>query len=250
MRPSKISLAADHTPDAIRLRLARGPGSSHLRDYVYGAIDGTVTTFAIVAGVAGADLSSAIVVVLGVANLVGDGFSMAASSFVSARTERQRIDRARRTEEHHINTVPDGEREEVRQVYRAKGFEGEDLERVVAVITSDRKLWVDTMMAEELGLNSRPSDPLKTGVATFVAFVLAGFIPLLFYVVETASPGNLGSPLAWSAALAGITFFAVGLAKSRFVDQRWYVSGLETLAVGAVAAGLAYLIGWALRGLV
>ncbi|MBT3808219.1 MAG: EamA family transporter, partial [Rhodospirillaceae bacterium] len=140
--------------------------------------------FAIVAGVAGAELSSAIVVVLGVANLVGDGFSMAASSFLSARTEGQRLERARRAEELHIERVPDGEREEVRQIYAAKGFAGEDLETVVSVITSDRELWVETMLREELGLSSDPPEPVRTGLATFTAFLFAGFVPLLFFVAD------------------------------------------------------------------
>jgi vacuolar iron transporter family protein len=246
---SSPSLAGEHTPEAIRRRLAEGPRVSYLKDFVYGGIDGTVTTFAIVAGVAGAELSSAIVVVLGVANLVGDGFSMAASSFLSARTEGQRLERARRAEELHIERVPDGEREEVRQIYAAKGFAGEDLETVVSVITSDRELWVETMLREELGLSSDPPEPVRTGLATFTAFLFAGFVPLLFFVADVAVPSGVGSPLAWSAALAGATFLAVGIAKSKFVDQHWYWSGIETLTVGAIAAGLAYLIGWALKGL-
>src|SRR5688500_13819809 len=104
----------EHTTEAIRARLAEGPRPSYLRDWVYGGIDGSVTTFAVVTGVVGAHLSPTIIVILGIANLLGDGFSMAASNYLGTRTERQEAEALRAQEERHIQTDPDGEREEVR----------------------------------------------------------------------------------------------------------------------------------------
>ncbi|MEQ8839803.1 MAG: VIT1/CCC1 transporter family protein [Acidimicrobiales bacterium] len=241
-------LQREHTPEAVRRRLARPNGGSHLRDFVYGAIDGTVTTFAVVSGVAGARLSATVVVILGVANLVADGFSMAVSNFLGSRAEEQQQARARREEQRHLDLVPEGEREEIRQIFAAKGFRGEQLERTVEVITGDRRVWLDTMMTEELGYAQRSSNPVRAAATTFVAFVAVGSLPLLVFLYDLAFTVEVAHPFAWSAGMTAVGFFAVGALKSRFVDQRWWTAGLETLAVGAVAAGLAFALGAALQG--
>lgn len=233
----------DHSPDGIRRRLETPPAESHLRDFVYGAMDGTVTTFAVVAGVAGARLSASIVVVLGLANLIADGFSMAAGNLMATRAELQERRRARRAEEHEIRHAPEGEREEIRQIFARKGFAGAELEHVVDVITNDEGLWVDTMMTEELGYGRATRRPARAALATFTAFVLVGSLPLLVFVLELAAPSALRSPFLWSSVLTGIAFFVVGAMKSKFVDQRWWSAGAETLGVGAAAAVLAYSTG-------
>lgn len=246
---TKDELRALHTPRRIRERLRRPTRRSYLSDFIYGGIDGAVTTFAIVSSVAGAGLDSRIVIIMGAANLVGDGFSMAAANFLGARAEAQQAEWARRSEEIEIDTYPEGEREEIRQIFAGKGFEGELLDKAVEVITSDRERWIETMLAEEHGLGTAQRRALPAAAATFVAFNLVGAIPLLPFVGTLAGVPGPGAPFAVSAAMTGVAFFGVGALKSRFVEQRWWISGVETLAIGALAAGLAYGVGALLGGL-
>ena len=246
MKPSRLrpSMLLDaHSPSAVRERLSSPPPQSYLRDLVYGAIDGIVTTFAVVAGSAGAGFRPAIAIVLGFANLLADGFSMAVSNFSASRAERQEHAQARQEEQRQIREFPEGEREEIRQIFAAKGFEGEDLERVVSKITSDIHLWVDTMMVEELGFGRELRDPLRAALTTFGAFLVAGFVPLIVFVYQAVTGTTFSEPFLMSAIATGVAFFSVGAMKSRFVDQSWWRAGLETFALGGAAASLAFIVG-------
>ncbi len=239
------ALAAQHEAEAIAARLAGGREHSYLGDAVLGAIDGCVTTFAVVAGAAGAGLPSSVAVILGFANLLADGFSMAASNYQRAKSERDLLAKARAIEEMHVHLVPEGEREEVRQIFAAKGFGGEELERIVEVITRDPKLWVDTMLTEELGLKLELPKPSVAALTTFGGFAAAGLVPLLPYLV----PGLPLLQVFWTSSfLTGLTFFGIGLAKGRVLRHPLLKSGLETLVVGGAAAGLAYAVGMVLEG--
>lgn len=246
-RANKVKdLAADHTPGAIQERLQSATAHSYLRDFVLGAIDGTVTTFAVVAGAAGAGMGRTAALVFGLANLLADGFSMAVGNYLGTKTHHQIVERARRTEEMHIDQIPEGEREEIRQIFAGKGFDGNVLEKIVDVITQDRRRWVDTMLTDELGLPLESPNAVWAALATFVAFILAGLVPLLpFLFVDGRS---LSAAFQSSALLTGCTFFAIGVLKGRVVHRSIWLSGAETLCVGGAAAGLAYAVGICFRG--
>ena len=163
----------------------------YLPEFVYGATDGTVTTFAIVAGVMGASLSSAVVLILGFANLIADGFSMAVSNYLSSKS--------------HI------------ELHKKRNTKCED-----------RK------------------NPKKTALATFAAFVLIGLIPLLSFVLGIFSPKVQNLQFQISIALTALAFMIIGAIKGQVIGKKPVRSSIETLAVGGIAAALAYFVGYLL----
>ncbi|MFV2066953.1 MAG: VIT1/CCC1 transporter family protein [Pirellulales bacterium] len=240
------NLHETHTPSAIADRLATPADHSYLGDFVLGAIDGAVTTFAVVAGVAGANMSYGVALILGAANLVADGFSMAVSNYLSTKAERHVVDRVREIEAHHIDHVPDGEREEIRQIFSSKGFQGALLDQIVDTITEDRHRWIDTMVTEEFGLRLETPSPFRAAGVTFVAFAAAGLVPLL----PLCLPLPPGTAFSVSIVLTTMTFLLVGMIKGHVVHRPKLTSGIETLVVGSLAAAMAYGAGAFLKGLV
>lgn len=244
-KQQKQRLQDDHTPARVHQRL-NAPGSSNrLADAVLGGIDGCVTTFAVVAGAYGAGFPANVALVLGFANLLADGFSMAVSNYESVKAQGEYVDSIRRIEEEHIQLVPEGEREEIRQIYASRGFEGELLEQVVEVITADRAQWVNTMVREEYGVQTEVPDPWQAGLVTFGAFLIVGLVPLLPFLVSALS---LQQQFQISSVLAAVMFFAIGSLKSFVLAQPVLKSGLMTLLTGGGAASLAYFTGALLRG--
>lgn len=232
-----------HDPAAIAARLKDGPKVSYLRDWVLGGVDGAVTTFAVVAGVAGADLPTKVILILGAANLIADGFSMAAGNYSGVKAERDDYERLRKMEQRHIAATPEGEREEIRQIFAAKGFEGDDLERAVDIITASHDRWIAVMLEEEYGAPKVERSPLKTGAATFAAFFVCGAVPLSPYLF-----GAGDRAFATAIVMTAAVFFGIGALKSKWSTARWWMSAIETLAIGMTAAGIAYAIGALLKG--
>ena len=232
-----VTIEHEHSPDAIRRRIESGPKHNYLRDWIYGGIDGAVTTLAVVTGVAGARLSTWIILALGFANLFADGFSMAASNYLGTKSEHDDWRRLQSIEYRHIELAPEGEREEVRQIFARKGFEGEELWRIVELITADRERWVQTMLMDEYGLPHAVRSPWIAALCTFTAFLICGLVPLLPYLFATEHS------LSLAAITTGIVFFAIGSIKSKWSTSSWWHSGFTTLVVGTIAASLAYFIG-------
>lgn len=219
-------------------------------DFIYGSIDGAVTTFAIVAGVVGAGLSPGIVLILGFANLFADGFSMAASNYQASKARNEFVEMKRKQEEWEIDHLEDQERDEIRDIYKAKGFKDELLEEVVRIITSKKKVWVDTMMKEELGL-IETKDPVTSSVSTFVGFNVIGLVPLIPFVVFMMMGVELNSEaFVYSTVSVMTAFFLVGVIKGKIVKKSMVRSGLNTLVIGGVAAAVAYSVGYGLNFLV
>jgi vacuolar iron transporter family protein len=244
LRSRTRDLEVEHLPQAIARRLAAHRRHGYVGDAVLGAVDGCVTTFAVVAGAVGGGFSEIVVIVLGFANLLADGFSMAVSNYLGTKSEREAVEKARHRECRHIEAIPAGEREEIRQIFARKGFSGELLERIVEVITGNSKLWVDTMLTEELGLQLDGPHPLRAALATFFSFVIVGLIPLATFLLPNLDPAHR---FVASAIVTAAAFFAVGAIKGVVLERRLVRSGLETFLTGGGAAVLAYLAGIWLR---
>jgi vacuolar iron transporter family protein len=238
------NLTHSHDPVEIRQRLTRDRQPSYLRDAILGGIDGCITTIAVVASVAGAGLPGMVAFVLGLASLVADAFSMGVSNYQAVKSDQEARGRLRQQEETHIDLVPGGEREEIREIFRLKGFGGEVLEHIVNTISADRVLWRDTMLQEEYGIPLHGPSALKAGGATFAVFISVGALPLTPFLVPAFS--GVEYFLA-SAVVTALALFSIGWIKGLVLDTRRFQAGIETLLMGGGAAVLAFLFGFFLE---
>jgi len=220
-------------------------------DFIYGSIDGAVTTFAIVAGVMGASLPSVIILILGFANLFADGFSMAAANYQASKARNEFVEMKRKQEEWEIENLEEQERDEIRDIYKEKGFKDKLLEDVVRIITSRRKVWIDTMMKEELGLIEDGKNPMQSSVSTFVGFNVVGLIPLIPFMIFIIIGIEVNSEaFVYSTVSVLAAFFLVGMIKGKIVKKSMLYSGINTLIIGGIAAVVAYLVGYGLNFLI
>ncbi|MFV1599112.1 MULTISPECIES: VIT1/CCC1 transporter family protein [unclassified Phaeobacter] len=226
-----------HSKDDIARRLAGSNGTGRLRDAVYGGIDGAVTTFAIAAGVEGAGFSPAVIIALGIANVLADGFSMAAANYLGTKADLDDRRRLYEVEKRHIRQYPEGEREELRQIFQELGLSGDVLEGAVASVTAKPEKWIALMLTSEYGLAPTEPNPVAAALTTFAAFMAAGIVPLLPFIL------GLPDPFLTAALATGAVFFGIGASKSVWSLAPWWKSGLETLAIGSCAAAVAYLAG-------
>jgi VIT1/CCC1 family predicted Fe2+/Mn2+ transporter len=217
--------------------------SGYLPEIVYGGIDGVITTFAVVAGAAGANMSIKTILILGFANLIADGFSMSVGNYFSTKANRDNYYKHFARENWEIDHLREREIEEIRDIYIAKGFRGKLLDSVVEVIISDRKVWLETMMKDELGLILEEKRPIQTAAATFFSFVGVGFIPLFAFTFLSAFNFHSSELFYISCLSTGLALGIIGYFKSRVTQKNAWFSILETLALGGLAAALAFYIG-------
>jgi len=221
----------------------------YIKSIIYGGLDGTITTFAAVAGVAGAALSPGVVLIMGLANLAADGLSMSIGDYLSSKSESEYEAAERSREAWEVENYPDGEKRELREIYEARGMSSPDAAAVVDIIAKDKEAWVDTMMVEELGIMPSDESPLKNALATFFAFATFGFLPIAAYVFALFVPALSHAQFPLACVLTGATLFGLGALKTSITGKNWLTSGLEMLVVGGVAAAAAYVIGSLLGGL-
>lgn len=225
--------------------------SQFIGNMVYGGLDGIISVFAVVSGVAGASLTSGVLLILGVANLLGDGISMGIGAFLSQKSEKEYYQKERERENWEAENYPEGEKSELIAIYKERGYSKEDAEKLVEIQSRNQDRWVDEMMVNELGMIRDDRKPISAALMTFGAFVLFGLLPLLIYLVDAIFHTNLSMSTMFliSILLSGLSLFGLGAAKYFITRRNPIISGLEMLIVGGLAAAVAYFIGVLLKPL-
>ncbi|MBC2580957.1 VIT1/CCC1 transporter family protein [Clostridium sp. DJ247] len=221
----------------------------YIKSLVYGGLDGIITTFAVAAGVAGASLSAGIMLILGFAHLIADGFSMAIGDYLSSKAETEYKQEERQREIWEVEHYPEGEKQELVEIYMEKGISEKDAKTITEIISKYKKAWVDIMVVEELQIVEENESAVGNALVTFFSFLIFGFIPLVAYVVSKFIPGIQQDTFMITCILTGITLFILGMIKVKITGKNWFISGLEMLIVGGITAAVAYIIGVLLAGL-
>ena len=220
--------------------------SMYIKDLVYGANDGILTTFAVVAGSVGAGLDSKVIVILGIANLLADGFAMGASNFLGERSENHFYHKEEQREHREVKELAHIEKEEIREVFKKFEFNTQQTESMIEIISTNKNFWVDFMMKYELGMGDPSTgSEWKGALATFLSFVIAGTLPLLSFLIN--SHGHL---FLYSIIATAISLFIIGALRHYVTKHNWIISGVEMLLVGGVAASLSYGVGYFVNSLV
>lgn len=219
-----------------------------LSEMILGGQDGLVNTLGVILGLAAASNDFRIVVAGGLAGAIAEAVSMGAVGYTSLLAERDFYFSSLGKENMEIDEVPELEREEIRDLYERKGFKGKLLNDVVKVITSDRQVWLETMMREELKL--RPvelSKPLKSSIVIGVTSFLGAVIPLvpflIYYWLGVKGDGTMGAAMLIALSISALALFAVGAVKARLTIGKWYRSGAQMMLIGILSALAGYVIG-------
>jgi VIT1/CCC1 family predicted Fe2+/Mn2+ transporter len=224
-----------------------GSGIESIRNVIYGVNDGLTATLGVLAGVGGATVNPRVVLIGGLSAMVASAVSMAGGAYLSSKSQREVYEGQLAREAAEIEAMPDLERAELVKIYRSKGLTPDEAKTIVARITADKKVWLETQAREELGLDvSTFENPVREGVVAGVSTLIGGVIPVVGYLGGRALAGAALSGLAAlfiTFVLCAIFLFLIGSARSFFTGKAGLRSGVEMLAVGTAVAALTYVVG-------
>jgi VIT1/CCC1 family predicted Fe2+/Mn2+ transporter len=173
---------------------------------------------------------------------------MAVGDFLSTRAEQEYNTSEKNRESWEVDVYPEGEKQELVDLYTTKGYSKEDAQKMVDIIAKNKEGWVDIMMKEELEIIEDNSSPLKNSLVTFGSFAVFGFIPLIAFTIAQLYQSLQDSTFLIASVMTGATLFILGALKVRITNQKWYRAGAEMLLVGGIAAVAAYVVGVLLKG--
>jgi vacuolar iron transporter family protein len=218
--------------------------TSYIRDLVFGFGDGVNTSLGIIAGVGGAIIAADIVILAALVGMFTGAKAMAVQNYLAVKSQREILKSEIKREEFEIEHTPEQERHEIEEIYKSKGFEGDDLKRVVDRITSNKEVWLKTMLTEELGLNlDILGNPLKGALIMFGSFLLGGILPILPYFVVKAGLISSTTAIIVAIMISIISSFVVGAIKSRLAQMNIVKGGIEMAGLGTGIALVGYGIG-------
>ncbi|MBI5073118.1 VIT1/CCC1 transporter family protein [Candidatus Woesearchaeota archaeon] len=214
-------------------------GGPLLKDAILGGQDGLVNVLGIVLGVATATHDMRIIFVSSLAATFAESISMGAVVYTSTKAAKEYYYAELEREKREIETVPDLEREEIKEIYYNKGFRGKQLDDIIKRVTSNKELWLDTMMTEELRMfPDEYENPLKKGIFVGIASTIGSLIPVIPFLLLSVQ-----NAIYASVAVCAAILFGVGVLKAKWFELSWWKSGAEMALIGTVAALVGYVIG-------
>jgi vacuolar iron transporter family protein len=224
---------------AVRRRHSHNTGKDVFRDVILGGQDGLVNILGIVLGVMAGGGDRTVLISAGFAAAITESISMGAVGYTSTVADRDYYAAQRAAEEASLTDDPEMEREEVRELYKNKGFSGHLLDQVVATITANREKWLGTIMEEELHLEPvATADIMRSSVVITLATLVGHLIPLAPFLFLSQSPA-----LILAIILSAVVLFGVGAYSAITRVGTWWKQGPRMVLIGLGAAGLGFLIG-------
>jgi len=221
------------------------PQGALIREVVFGMNDGLISTVGFIAGASGAIADNHIILLAALAAVFAGTFSMAFGGYLSSKSQVEFFKKEVAREKREIDEFPENEKQELFEIYGSKGFTPDEVRMIVDRVTKDKKLWLDVMMKEELGLVQGSFDnPWKVAGVMGISFLSGGVIPVIPYLfIKT------GTPITLSVALSLLALFGLGAGKARLANRKMWVGGAEVLVIGSACAVTGYLLGSLFSGI-
>ncbi|CAK9311362.1 unnamed protein product [Citrullus colocynthis] len=218
--------------------------SEVVRDIIIGVSDGLTVPFALAAGLSGADVTSSIILIAGIAEVAAGAISMGLGGYLAAKSEADHYMRELKREQEEVIEVPDTEAAEVADILAQYGVEAHEYGPVVAALRRNPQAWVDFMMKFELGLEKpEPKRAIISALTIAISYIMGGLVPLSPYMVFPSA----GEAVIASVMVTIIALLIFGFAKGYFTGNRPIMSALQTALIGAIASAAAFLIAKAFR---
>lgn len=232
----KLSIELHKHPELHKLTQGK-----YTKPIIFGALDGIITTFALITSGIGADISKTQILILGLAQIFADGFSMGFGEYLSSESEREYYNNEKKREYWECNNYLEGEKLEMIEIYKKKGISLEDATQVVNILSKNIDSFVEIMMIEELQLKAvdNKKESIKNGSIMFLSFLFFGFIPLIPYIFN-----DNYYQFIISCLLTGFLLFILGIYSGIISSRNWYITGCKMLLQGSISAVIAFLVSW------